>query len=171
MATIQSSTTATAQALALVKGPSSGASGASSSSVLRILDDKATLAVGAPLVDVSEGDCIRFGVIPKGAKIIPNLSRLVTTHTAAVAGKLVLRPLDGSTVTEIASVTAQLEALAVSASGNAETLSIENGSILDAINSPAATADSWVEFVPTSDLTIASSTKYMWARIVYSTLN
>lgn len=164
MATV-SSTLATSQALAMVKGPSAGSAGNLAAPVLRILEDKATLGVANPLLDVSEGECVRFGIIPKGARIIRSLTRLVTDHSAAIAGALVLRPLDGSTATTVASVTAQLETVALT--GNAQDL--EHGTMLDCADAPVATADSWVEFLPTSDLVIASTAKSMWARIAYST--
>lgn len=157
------SSLAIAQALALTRGTSAGATNSQS---LRVLDDKATLPVGAPSVATAT-DYIRFGKLPKGANIIPHLSRLTTDHTAAIAGKLQLVPLDGGAAVDIASVTVQVEALAVAASGNSETLSIENGSVLDNIDSVNVASDSWIQFVPAGDLTIASTAKVIRARIVY----
>lgn len=156
---------ATAQALALVKGPGVGIHGQSASAPLRILDDSVSVPVGAPSVATAT-DYIRFGKLPKGAKIIPHLSRLTTNHTAAIAGKLTLVPLNGSSPTDIASVTAHIETVAVS--GNAENL--EDGSILENQASVEVTTDSWIQFVPASDLTIASTAKTVYARIVYSSL-
>ena len=158
---------ATLQALALVKGPSAGSPGPQSAATLYLLDDKATLAVDQT-VDVSEGQVIRFGKVPKGAKIIANLSRLCTNHTATIPGKISLVPLSGAAATDIATVTVALEALAVAASGNSETLSVENGSLLDAADSVSATEESWVVFTPASDVVCATAIKTIWARIVYA---
>lgn len=160
---------ATAQALALVKGPGVGKAGYDSAANLRILDDKITLAVDHT-IDVSEGEYLRFGKVPKGAKIIPFLTRLITSHTAEVPGKITLTPLSGATGQDIASVTIQLEAEAVAASGNSETLSITVDSMLEAADLVTAAEDSWVDFIPAGDLVIASSIKYIRARIVYSVL-
>ncbi len=160
-----SSAIATAQALALVRGPGAGVHGQSASAPLRILDDSVSVPVGSPSVATAT-DYIRFGKLPKGAKIIPHLSRLTTNHTAAIAGKLTLVPLDGTTSTDIASVTVQVETVALT--GNAQDL--EHGSILDNRASVEVTTDSWIQFVPASDLTIASTAKTVYARIVYSSL-
>lgn len=158
------STVATKQALALVKGPGQGAHGSSSAMHLRLLEDKASIPVGAPSM-TGGTHYVRFGKVPKGAKIIANLSRLVTDHTATIAGKLSLVPLSGATAVDIASVTVQLEALAVA--HDATSMTVETGSLLDAVDSVVATEDSWVHFIPASDLTIASTAKNIWARIAY----
>ena len=159
------STIATLAAAALVKGPGRGSSAIPSH--LKVLDDVAEVPVANPAIDVSEGDYIRFGVIPAGAKLCAALSSLVTNHTATIAGKLVLVPLDGSASTEITGVTVLLEGVA--ASGNSETLTIK--SVPLAADSVSITKDSWIQFIPTSDLVIASSAKKIWARIAYGTLN
>lgn len=154
---------ATAQALALVKGPSAGVSGMAAAPVLRVLDDKATIPVGAP--SVSTTDYIRFGMLKKGCKLIPALCRLTTNHTAKIDGNLTLVPLspDGSLQLSV-NATVHLETVAVS--GNAE--NVETGSIPDNADGLVASSDSWVQFSPSSDLTIASTAKTIWARIVYA---
>lgn len=129
---------------------------------LSCLDDKVTVAVGT----FASTEYARFGVIPAGAVIVPHLSRLTTNHTAAVPGKLTLVPIDGSASTDIASVTAHIETVAVS--GNAE--AVEYGSILDNIDGPATTVPCYVQFTPTSDTTIASTAKNFWLRLGYRTL-
>ena len=159
------STIATLAAAALVKGPHRGSSAIPTH--LKVLDDVAEVPVAAPAIDVSEGDYIRFGVIPAGSKLNAEMSSLVTNHTATIAGKLQLVPLDGSTETDITGVTVLLEGVA--ASGNAETLTTK--SVPRAADSVVVTKDSWIQFIPTSDLTIASSAKKIWARIAYGTLN
>ncbi|MCU0751540.1 MAG: hypothetical protein MUC40_00650 [Akkermansiaceae bacterium] len=158
------STVAALEAVALVKGPHRGSSALPTH--LRILDDKASVPVGAPAV--TSAQYIRFGRIPAGSKIAPNLSVLSTDHTAAIAGKLQLVPIDGiGTTQEITGVTVLLEDTAVS--GNAETPDIT--SIPDVADSLVVAKDSWIQFVPTSDLTIASTAKAIRARIVYGSVN
>lgn len=149
------STIATAQTLALSKGPHRGP--ASQISNLRILDDKASVPVGAPSVATAT-DYIRFGKIPAGSVIVPSLSLLSSNHTATISGKLQLVPLDGvSTTQEIASVVVNLE-------------TSETTSIPDVADSLVVAKDSWIQFVPASDLTIASTAKDIRARIVYGSL-
>lgn len=157
------STIAALEAQALIKGPHRGSSALPTH--LRILDDKASVPVGAPAV--TSAQYVRFGKIPAGSKIAPNLSVLSTNHTAAIAGKLQLVPLDGSAVQEITGVTVLLEDTAVS--GNAETPDIT--SVPDVADSLVVAKDSWIQFVPTSDLTIASTAKDIRARIVYGAVN
>lgn len=150
------STIATAQLLALSKGPHRGP--ASQKSNLRILDDVASVPVGAPSVATAT-DYIRFGRIPAGSVIVPNLSLLTTDHTATIAGKLQLVPIDGVGDTqEITSVVVNLEAS-------------ETTSVPDAAASLAVTKDSWIQFVPAADLTIATTAKNIRARITYASLN
>lgn len=150
------STIAAAQLLALSKGPHRGP--ASQISNLRILDDKASVPVGAPSVATAT-DYIRFGKIPAGSVIVPSLSLLSTNHTATISGKLQLVPIDGvGTTQEIASVVVNLEAS-------------ETTSIPDVADSLVVTKDSWIQFVPASDLTIATTAKDIRARIVYGSLN
>lgn len=164
MSTSVLSTIATAQTLALSKGPHRGP--ASQISNLRILDDKASVPVGAPSVATAT-DYIRFGRIPAGSKICAPMCHLSTDHSAAIPGKLQLVPIDGvGTTHEITGVTVLLENTAVS--GNAETPVIT--SVPDVADSLVVTKDSWIQFVPTSDLTIASTAKSIWARIAYAAL-
>lgn len=148
------STIAALEAQALIKGPHRGSSALPTH--LRILDDKASVPVGAPAV--TSAQYVRFGKIPAGSKIVPSLSLLSTNHTATVAGKLQLVPLDGSAVQEITGVTVNLEAT-------------ETTSIPDVADSLVVAKDSWIQFVPTSDLTIASTAKDIRARIVYGSVN
>lgn len=146
---------AAAQLLALTKGPHRGP--ASQVSNLRILDDKASVPVGAPAVATAT-DYIRFGRIPAGSVIVPSLSLLSTNHTATIAGKLQLVPIDGvGSVQEIASVVVNLE-------------TTETTSIPDVADSLVVAKDSWIQFVPAADLTIASTAKDIRARIVYGSL-
>ena len=147
------STIATLETDALLKGPARGSSALPSR--LRILDDKASIPVGAPAVTTAQ--YVRFGRIPAGAKIVPSLSLLSTNHTATIAGKLQLVPLDGSAVQEITGVTVNLEAT-------------ETTCIPDVADSLVVAKDSWIQFVPGSDLTIASTAKDIRARIVYGAL-
>lgn len=143
-----------AQLLALSKGPGRGVAAPTSGGNLRFLTDKASIPVGAPAVATAT-DYIRFMKLPKGAVIHRNLCYLSTNHTATIAGKLQLVPLDGSAVQEITGVTANLEAT-------------ETTSVPDAADDVVVAADSWVQFVPGSDLTIASTAKDLWLRIGFS---
>ena len=154
---------ATKQALALVKGPIAGSHGPESAAKLYILADKVSVPVGAPAI-VAATEYMRFGKIPAGAKILAYLSHVSSDHSAAVAGKLQLVPLDGTAATDITGVTALLENTAVS--GNAETP--VTTSVPDVADSVVVTKDSWIQFVPTSDLTIASTAKTFYARIAYA---
>ncbi|RYD41130.1 MAG: hypothetical protein EOP85_13180 [Verrucomicrobiaceae bacterium] len=82
-------------------------------------------------------------------------SLISTNHTATVAGKLRAVPLDGSAAVDIITgVTALLEAT-------------ETTSIPDVGDDVKIAKDSWIEFVPTSDLVIASTVKKMWLRLMY----
>ena len=145
---------ATLQAAALIRGPGAGSHAPASGGNLRILDDSASVAVGAPAV-LAASDYIRFGKIPAGAVIVPNLSYLSSDHTATVAGKLQLVPLDGSAVQEITGVVVNLE-------------TSETTSVPDVAASLTVAKESWIQFVPTADLTIATTAKTMRARIVYA---
>lgn len=160
------STNYSAQLLATTKGPGRGVAAPTAAANLRILSDSASIPVGAPSVETTQ--YIRFMKVPKGAIIYPHLVRLSTTHTAAIPGKLVLVPVDGTgSNQEITSCVAQIEALAVAASGNSETLSVEPNSVPDAVADVVVAEDSWVQFVPTSDLTIASTAKTLFLRLPY----
>lgn len=157
---------ATAQALALVKGPARGQEAAVSH--LRIMEDSVSLPVG----DITTAQRIRFGSLPQGAKLIASLCSIISTHTADIAGAITLTPVDGSTSTQsIASVTIARESRFVAASGNSETLTIPVGSINEAAASVVLAKECFVDFVPASDTTIASSTKTAYARLVYATVN
>ena len=161
---------ATAQLLALSKGPGRGVSAPKSTADLKILDDNASIPVGAPAVDTT--DYVRFGRIPKGAIIYPNLCHLSTDHTATIPGKLQLVPMDGVNDTQdITGVKVQREDLYVAADGSAETLQFTAESIHDVRASITAAFDSWIQFVPTSALTIESTAKTIYARIVYGQLD
>jgi len=161
------STIAALQVTAQSKGPGRGSPSPQAAAVLRILDDKATLAIGAPLLTAASGEYVKFGKVPKGAIIYPNLIRLTTTHTAEVAGKITLLPLSGAAGTDIAGVTAKLETLAVAHDPTSMNVVPDSG--LDCVDSQVVAEDSWVCFLPTSDLTIASSAKAIWLRLVYGT--
>jgi len=148
----QSSALATAQALALVKGPVFGSNGVATPSNLKVLSEKIALAVGVLLTT----EYIRFGIVPKGARIIPSLSLLSSNHSATVAGKLVLVPVDGTgSNQEITTVVANLEAT-------------ETTSIPDVADDLTVAEDSWVQFQPTADTTIATTAKDFRLRLAYA---
>ncbi len=112
------------------------------------------MPVGAPSIATAT-DYIRFGKIPKGSRIIPSMCLLSSNHTATIAGKLQLVPLDGSAITqEIASVVVNLEAT-------------ETTSVPDVADDVIVAKDCWIQFVPAADLTIATTDKDIRARIVY----
>lgn len=148
------STIAAKQVLALSKGPNSGASNAATAAPLYLFDDVATLPVGAPSIATAT-DYVRFGKLPAGAKIIPHLSLLTSDHSAAVAGKFYLVPLDGSTVPAALAAIANIDSTEVA-------VMLDNAEI-----TPLA-KDSWLQWVPDADLTIASTAKTLRARIGYS---
>lgn len=154
---------AAAQLLALSRGPARGAAnGQVNAANLRILSEKATL----PVEDLTSSEYVRFGIIPKGSKIVPSLCCLSSNHSAAIPGKIQLVPLSGATVQEITGVTVLLENTPVS--GNSETPVIT--SVPDVADDLVVAEDSWVQFVPTSTTTIASTAKTMRARITYASL-
>lgn len=155
MSVYASSDVATLEALALVKGPHSGASGAVARRPLRLLDASVVLAVG---VITAAGHTIRLGILPKGAKIVPRATELSSSHTADIAGKLIFTPVSGATGTqELTGVSVEINTTPA-ASIPPTTAAI-----------PELLEDCWVEFVPTADTTIAATDKTMKARIVYST--
>lgn len=146
------STIVTAQNNAIAKGAGQGSHAPLSAANLKILSDKASMPVG---VIVAATDYVRFGKIPKGAVIYPNLSLLSSNHTATIAGKFQLVPVDGSAVAqEIPGVVANLEAT-------------EATSIPDVANDTVVERTSWIQFVPTADTTIASTAKDIRLRLVY----
>jgi hypothetical protein len=148
------STQAALQVLALTKGAGFGPSSKDVMGKLHLLDDKASMAVGITL----STEYVGFGYLPKGSKIIPHLSLLTTNHTATIAGKLSLVPLDGTTATDITGVVINLAAT-------------ETTCIPDEVDSVTLTKDSWVRFFPTADTTIATTAKNVWARIAYTVIN
>lgn len=153
------STNYSAQLVALSKGPGRGVSAPTASATLRTMSDKASM----PVATLLSTEHVRFMKVPKGAIIYPHLCHLSTNHTAAIPGKIQLVPLDGSAAQDITGVTALLENTAVS--GNAETPVIT--SFPDVADDTVVAADSWVQFVPTSDTVIASAAKDLRLRIAY----
>lgn len=151
---IVTSTIAAKIAASLLRGPSVGSHGAESAGKLHVLTDEAVMPVGTI---ASATEYVRFGKLPAGAKIIRHLSLLSSNHSATVSGKLVLRPLDGSTAVEITSVVMNLEAT-------------ETTCIPDVASAVTITTDSYVDFVPAADLTIASTAKTAYLALAY-TLN
>jgi hypothetical protein len=148
----QSSALATAQANALVKGPVVGSNGIATPSNLKVLSEKIALAVGV----LTTAEFIRFGIVPKGARIIPNMSLISSNHSATVAGKLVFVPVDGTgSNQEITGVVANLEAT-------------ETTSIPDVADDLTVAEDSWVQFMPGADTTIASTAKDFRLRLAYA---
>jgi hypothetical protein len=149
------STLATTLATALIKGPVFGDSGVATPTALHVLSESASIPVGAPSV-VSATDYVRFGIIPKGARIIRSLSYLSSDHTATVSGKLQFAPVDGvGTTQEIATVVANIEAT-------------ETTSVPDAAAEVTLTEDCWVQWVPAADLTIATTAKVFRLRLSYA---
>ena len=148
------STLAAKIALALQKGPLNGPSGVTVPSNLKVLSEKVSVPVGAPAVLTTE--YMRFGAVPAGARVIPSLSLLSTNHSATVSGKLVLVPLDGlGPNQEITSVVANLEAT-------------ETTSVPDVADDLTVTKDSYVQFVPAADLTIAATPKDFRLRLAFA---
>ena len=145
---------ALAQAAALIRGPSAGKAGYDSAAALRILDDKATLVVGV----TATTDVVRFGMIPAGSKIIPNLTQLTSDHGTLAAGKIYLTPLDGSAASA-----------GIACALNAEASEI--APMLENADCPAVTKDCWVDWKPDANLTIASTNKSAWLRLVYAALS
>lgn len=157
---------ATAQALALEKGPHRGQESAVSH--LRIVTDSVTVPVG----DVTTSQRIRFGSLPKGAKLIPHLCSIISDHSADVSGAITLTPVDGTASTQsISSVVIARESRFVAASGNSETLTIPVGSIPEVAGETTLAKECYVDFVPASTLTIASTDKTAYCRLVYATIN
>lgn len=146
----QTSTIYNAQTTGVQKGVSRGSHSPQSGANLRIFSDKVVLPVGL----LGNTEYARFGKVPQGAVIYPTLSMLSTTHTANIPGKLQLVPLDGSAVQDIAGVSANMEATT--------TTSIPS---LGADVTVAKT--SWVQFIPTSSTTIATTDKELRLRLVY----
>lgn len=142
---------ATALTAALSKGPLFGNSGVSTPTALHVLSESASMPVG----DLLSSEYVRFGIVPKGARIIRSMSYLSTNHGSTIAGKLQLVPIDGTgTTQEITGVTANLEAT-------------EATSIPDVADDVTVAEDSWVQFVPTSTTTIASTAKDIRLRLAY----
>lgn len=141
---------ATAQTTALAKGAGRGSHSPQSAANLRILSDKVVLPLGV----LANTEYARFGKIPQGAVIYPTLSMLSTNHTANIAGKLQLVPLDGSAVQDINGVSANQEATTTT-------------SIASLAADITVAKTSWVQFVPTSGTTIATTEKDLRLRLVY----
>lgn len=143
---------ATTLATALTKGPVFGNSGVSTPTALHVLAETASMPVG----DLASTEYVRFGIVPKGARVIRSLSYLSTNHGSTIPGKLQLVPVDGTgTTQEIASVVANLEAT-------------EATSIPDVADDVTVAEDSWVQFMPTSTTTIASTAKDLRLRLAYA---
>lgn len=143
---------ATKQTNALTKGPNAGSHGVESAARLRILDD----SVALPVATIATAtDKVRFGMIPAGSKIIPHLTLLSTTHTAAVAGKIYLTPVDGS-------------AASAGIACNANIDSTEVACMLDNAAAPVTTKACWVDWAPDADLVIAATAKEARLRLAYA---
>ena len=69
-----------------------------------------------------------------------------------------MTPLDGTAVLEVLGVVANLEATTANSIPVAAAFVLVN-------------KESWVDFVPTADVTIATTNKNMWARLVFSVVN
>jgi hypothetical protein len=153
MATYAKSTIAEKEELALEKGVSAGPSGLTSRRLVRVLDTQVSLPIGTfPATGTA-----RFGILPKGAQILRRPTEISTTHGSDIPGKLVFTPVDGSTGTQ--------ELTGVSA----ETTTTPAASIPPtATPAPVLEKDCFVEFMPTSDTSIASTVKAMMACIAYS---
>jgi hypothetical protein len=143
-----------AQAAALIKGPGQGKAGYASAANLRLIDDSATLAVG---VTATATDKVRFGMIPAGAKLVTHLTLLTSNHGTAIAGKIYLTPLDGSTASAGIACNLQAELTEVAA-------------MLDNAACPTMTVDCWSDWIPDADLTSSSTAKTAYLRAVYALL-
>lgn len=142
------STIAAKQTQALVKGPPAGSPGSESARPVHSYQDAAT-----PTATVGTSDRVRFGSLPAGAQIIPGSSWLTSSLTT-FGGKIQLTPLDGSAVTEIASVNVVQEA------------STAVKSIPTGVDIPVLTKACWVDFVPSASAALSGVT--VRARIEYS---
>lgn len=146
----QTSTIYTAQTVAVQKGAGRGSHSPQSAANLRIFSDRVVLPIGV----LGNTEYARFGKVPQGAVIYPTLSALSTSHTANIAGKLQLVPLDGSAVQEIAGVSANVEATTTT-------------SIPSLGTDITVAKTSWVQFVPAANTTIATTDKDLRLRLVY----
>ena len=146
----QTSAIYTAQTLGVQKGVSKGSHSPQSGANLRVFSDRVVLPVGL----LGSTEYARFGKVPQGAVIYPTLSALSTTHTSAIPGKFQLVPLDGSAVQEIPGVSA-----------NPESTTTTSMASTGVDHTVAKT--SWVQFVPTSNTTIATTDKELRLRLVY----
>ncbi|RYZ15734.1 MAG: hypothetical protein EOO70_06125 [Myxococcaceae bacterium] len=144
------STIALAQAAALTKGAGRGSHSPLSAANLRVLSDRVPLQVGV----FAMTEYARFGKVPQGAVIYPTLSMLSTTHTAQIAGKFQLVPLDGSVVQDVNGVSANPE-------------STTTTSIASAGPDIPVLKTSWLQFVPAANTTIATIEKELRVRLVY----
>lgn len=146
------SAVATATALALTKGPLNGPSGVTTPTNVHCLSENVSVPVGT----FATTEYARFGVVPRGARILPSASYLSTDHTATVAGSLVLVPISGTGSNQtIPTVTANLEAT-------------ETTSVPDAAADVLVAEDSWVQFVPGAATTIATTAKNFRLRLFYA---
>jgi hypothetical protein len=133
---------------AATKGPV-GASGLEAQRPVYCYQDTITTPVGANTVV----DRLRFGALPAGAQILPHISWITTNNSAAVNGKVVLTPVDGSAVTEFTGLVVSLDSLP------ARTLPTGFDFVL--------AKESFVDFVPTSAPSVAQNISFR-ARIVYA---
>jgi hypothetical protein len=149
---VANSDIAVAQEVALTRGPGRGSSAPDGVSNLRILSDVASVPVGT----FATTEYARFGRIPKGARIYRSLGSYISTdHSAAISGTLQLVPINGGApVTLISGVVANVEAT-------------ETTSIPDCADDVKVDFDGFVQFVPSSNTTIASTPKKIWLRLVY----
>ena len=142
------STIAAKQTQALVKGPVAGSPGSESARPVHSYQDAVT-----PTATVTTADRLRFGSLPAGAQIIPGTS-FITSSLTTFGGKIQLTPLDGSAVTEIASVNVVQE------------VSTAAKSIPTGVEIPVLVKPSWVDFVPSASAALSAVT--VRARIEYS---
>jgi hypothetical protein len=133
---------------AVNKGPV-GASGLEAQRPLYCYQDTITTPAGANTVV----DRLRFGALPAGAQILPHLTGITTGHSAAVAGKLVITPVDGSAATEFTGLTISLDSLP------ARTLPTGFDFVI--------AKESFIDFVPSSAPSVAQNIPFR-ARIVYA---
>lgn len=133
---------------AATRGPV-GASGLESQRPVYCYQDTITTPAGANTVV----DKLRFGALPAGAQVLPHLSWITTGHSASVAGKVVLTPVDGSAVTEFTGLTVTLD-------------SAPNRTFLTTQEIVVA-KESYLDFVPTAAPSVAQNVAFR-ARIVFS---
>ncbi len=149
------STNYSKQLLALDRGPGRGVAAPVALSDLQVMSDKVAL----PIATITAAtDYVRLMKVPKGAIIYASLSKLVTDHSAAIAGKLQFVPIDGiGSTQDLTGVTANIAATTAT-------------SFTEIADDFVVAKDSWVQFVPTADTAIATTVKYLKLHLAFGLL-